>query len=80
MVVGTPRDTLDCGGMRGELADGSGAFRAPNEQLVVVSTRCQQVVVEGPFKAANLLGVPLVFRDDSVVSLPDVSHEDASIS
>jgi hypothetical protein len=24
--------------------------------------------------------VPLVFRDDSVVSLPDVSHEDASIS
>jgi hypothetical protein len=24
--------------------------------------------------------VALVFRDDSVVSLPDVSHEDASIS
>lgn len=80
MVVGAPGDTFDRSGMGGELADGGCAFGAPNEQFIVVSARCQQVVVEGPFEAADLLGVSLVFRDNSIEALSDVSHEDASIS
>lgn len=79
MVVGTPGDALDCGAVGCELADGSGAFGAPNEELVVVASRSQQIVVKGPLQAAYLLRVALVLGHNPIEPLTDVPHLDTSV-
>jgi hypothetical protein len=79
VVVGTPRDALHGRAMAAELADGGRAVRAPDEELVVVASGGQEVAVEGPFEAADLLCVSLIFGHHPI-PLPKISHVDAAIA
>jgi hypothetical protein len=80
VVVRTPCDSFDCSAVGGKFTNRGGTFGAPDEKLIIVSSWGKKVIIKRPFQAADFLGVALVFIYDSIVSLTNVSHQDATIS
>jgi hypothetical protein len=79
VIVGAPGDSFDSCAVGGKLTNGGRTLGAPNEQLIVVSSRSEEVIVERPFQSTDLLRVTLIFIDYSVVPLPNISHLNASV-
>lgn len=42
----TPSDSFNCGTVVGEFADGRRTLRTPDEKLVIVASRSEQITVE----------------------------------
>lgn len=80
VVVRAPCDSFDCSAVGGKFTNGGCTFGAPDEQFIIISTWCKKIVIERPFQSTDFLGVALVLVYDSIVSLTNVSHLDATIS
>jgi hypothetical protein len=50
----------------GEFADRSRWVSAPDEELIVIASRSQEIGVVWPFKTTDLLGMTLVFGNNTV--------------
>ena len=79
MIMWTPSDTFNRCRMTAKFANRCSTMCRPYKQLVIITTRCKQIVTHRPLQPAHLLTVTLVFTDYSI-SLAKVAHLDGSVT